>query len=294
MNTDVYQTFVTLAKTLSFSKTAEQLNVVQSTVSSRIVELEKHLDQTLFNRSKRLVELTHAGRVFLPHAEKILKNEQMGIEKLKTIRIYEDKLKICNVGSIYRGKIAGIVNEFYNKYPMYEVDIEFKISEIQVDMLIESEIDIGFLNRKPLSRKIEVRPYMDYHMILVAPSDYPIGHKIEREQLSEIDLSVISHNPQLQEWFDEILPTNYRPRLRINSSIQLRDHIKRGYGCAFLQDFLVKEDIAEGRMKQIEIEGVKPLKLSSYIAINKSRANAEVVQRFLELIPEWDEFKYNI
>ena len=294
MNTEAYQTFVTLAKTLSFSKSAEQLNVVQSTVSSRIVELEKHLDQTLFSRSKRSVELTHAGRIFLPYAEKILRSELVGIEKLKTMSLYEDKIKICNIGSIYRGKLAGIINEFYKKYPMYEIDVEFKISEIQVDMLLESEIDIGFLNRKPSSRKIEVKPYMDYEMILVAPVDYEIERKIPREKLADIDLALISNNSQLQEWFEEIMPGNYRPRLHINSSIQLREYIKRGYGCTFLQDFLVKEDIEEGRMKQIEIEGVKPLKLSSYIAINKSRAQAKVVKRFLELIPELDEYKYNV
>jgi len=293
MNTETYQTFITLAKTLSFSKSAEQLNVVQSTVSSRIVELEKHLDQKLFNRSKRSVELTHAGRIFLPYAEKILRTEQVGFDKLKTMSLYEDKLKVCNIGSIYREKLASVVDEFYRKYPMYELDIEFRITEMQVDMLLESEIDIGFLNKKPVSRKIEVRPYMDYRVILVAPIDYDIEEKIPKSKLSEIDIALTSSN-QFQEWFDEILPGNYRPRLRIYSTIQLLEYVKRGYGCAFLQDFLVKRDIEEGRMKQIHIEGVKPVKFHSYVAINKSRLNSDPVQKFLELIPEFDEYQYNI
>ncbi len=294
MHIDVYKTFIILAKNLSFSKTAEQLNVVQSTVSSRIVELEKHLDKNLFIRSKRSVELTDAGRVYLPYAEKIIRSEIQGLEKLKTMSLYKDKLKVCNIGSIYREKLASVVNEFYRKFPMYQLDVEFKITETQVELLLESEIDIGFLNRKPVSRKIVVKPYMDYYVTLVAPIDYPLESVISKDGLALLDIALTSSNQPLQEWFDEIMPKSYRPRLRINSTIQLLEYVKRGYGCAFLQDFLVKREIEEGRMKEIKIKGVKPLKMSSYVAINKSRLNSEAVQSFLSLIPEFDDHQYNI
>ncbi len=43
MNYDFYKTFVVLAETKNFSKTAEKLNIVQSTVSNRIQEVENIL-----------------------------------------------------------------------------------------------------------------------------------------------------------------------------------------------------------------------------------------------------------
>jgi len=284
MNTDNYKTFVMLAKTLSFSKSAEQLNVVQSTVSSRINELEKYLDQVLFKRTKRSVELTHAGKIFLPHAEKLLRHEQLGLEKLKTMHVYEDKLKICIIGSLYREKLSEIINDYYQLNPEFELDIEFRITELQLDMLHENEIDIGFINRKTSSRKIEVRPFMDYNVILVAPIDYPIADEISADDLRHIDFALSSSNSYLQEWYMEIMPDNFRPRLRINSTVQMVEYVKKGYGCAFLQDFLVKKEIEQGLMKPVKVRDIKPLKMTSYIAINKSRRSAEAVKRFLDLI----------
>lgn len=48
MNIDYLRTFLTLAENGSFSETAKEHIVVQSTVSSRIQELEKELGQSLF------------------------------------------------------------------------------------------------------------------------------------------------------------------------------------------------------------------------------------------------------
>jgi len=294
MNIDTYKTFVVLAKTLSFSKSAEQLNVVQSTVSARIVELEKYLNKSLFLRSKRSVELTHAGRIFLPHAEKILKVEKSGLTKLKTMNLYEDQLKICVVGSLYRERLSAVIDEYYKKYPMYELDIEFRLTEVQLDMLLENETDIGFIYSKSISRKLEVRPYLDFKVMLVAPVDYPVDDCITTEKLASIDIALTRSYLPLQEWFEEIMPKHYRPRLRINSTVQLLEYVKKGYGCAFLQDFFVKKEIEAGRMRQIHIEGVEPFEMSSFVAINKSRLKSDAVQRFLELIPEFDEYQYNI
>lgn len=286
MHTDSYRTFIILAKTLSFSKTAEQMRVVQSTVSSRINELEKHLDKVLFKRTKRSVELTHAGRILLPHAESILLHEEQGLDKLKTMHLYKDKLKICIIGSLYREKLSDVINNFYQNCPEFELDVELRITELQLEMLLENEIDIGFINRKTSSSKIEVVPYMDYKVILVAPVDYPVADSIASDDLRKIDFVLSSSNPRLQEWYSEILPKNFRPRLRINSTVQMVEYVKKGYGCAFLQDFLVQKEIESGLMRQVALTDVEPLEMTSYIAINKSRKDAEAVQRFLSYLTQ--------
>ncbi|OOM77569.1 HTH-type transcriptional regulator CysL [Clostridium puniceum] len=66
LNYDFYKTFVTLSETNNFSKTAKKLNIVQSTVSTRIQELEKYLQTTLLERTNKTVSLTQAGFNFFP------------------------------------------------------------------------------------------------------------------------------------------------------------------------------------------------------------------------------------
>jgi DNA-binding transcriptional LysR family regulator len=57
-------TFVNLAETLNFSKTAVNLNISQSSVSQAIASIEKQLGVTLFYRSRKAVSLTPAGQEF--------------------------------------------------------------------------------------------------------------------------------------------------------------------------------------------------------------------------------------
>ena len=64
--------FVAVAEELNFTRAAERLYAVQSTVSSGIRSLETELKATLFDRSTRQVSLSAAGRAFLPEARAAL------------------------------------------------------------------------------------------------------------------------------------------------------------------------------------------------------------------------------
>lgn len=63
--------FITAAKTLNFTKCAEQLYISQPAVSKHIGELESRYKVQLFERSGSRLALTEAGRVMLEHAERI-------------------------------------------------------------------------------------------------------------------------------------------------------------------------------------------------------------------------------
>lgn len=70
MDIEALNTFLTLANTKNYTRTAAQLFVAQSTVTNRIHELEKELNIALFTRNNRSVELTVEGEQFKDYAEK--------------------------------------------------------------------------------------------------------------------------------------------------------------------------------------------------------------------------------
>jgi len=72
MQIELIQTFLDLAETRSFNRTADRLSVTQSTVSGRIGALEKALGHRLFTRSRAGTELTTEGLRFAPHARALL------------------------------------------------------------------------------------------------------------------------------------------------------------------------------------------------------------------------------
>ena len=63
--------FLTVAKTLSFKESGDQLGMSRSAVSKRISNLEKELETALLNRTPRSVSLTEAGQMFAGHCQQV-------------------------------------------------------------------------------------------------------------------------------------------------------------------------------------------------------------------------------
>src|SRR5699024_5717791 len=72
MNIKDLTIFQVAAQLGSINKTAQQLNYVQSNVTSRIKKLEKDLQVTLFYRHKSGITLTEEGKGILPYAQKMI------------------------------------------------------------------------------------------------------------------------------------------------------------------------------------------------------------------------------
>ncbi len=71
--------FVTLAEELHFGKAAERLHIAQPPLSQQIRQLETELGFELFHRTKRKVELSEAGRVFLIEVQQIFRQLEQAI-----------------------------------------------------------------------------------------------------------------------------------------------------------------------------------------------------------------------
>ena len=65
--------FIKVAEHLSFSRAATDLGMSQSAVSKAISLMEDELGVRLLERTSRSVDLTRAGRAYLPHARNIVR-----------------------------------------------------------------------------------------------------------------------------------------------------------------------------------------------------------------------------
>ena len=121
---DYLNTFLTVARTHSFSVAAKELKTSQGTVSHHIAALEAYFDAELFKRTANGVEVTDAGATLKETAEKILQQAQDAKTKISTAKhSLSGTIKIA--ASTIPGEhiIPSLIAEFQKKYP----DVKFKI-----------------------------------------------------------------------------------------------------------------------------------------------------------------------
>jgi DNA-binding transcriptional LysR family regulator len=73
--------FIAVGKEEPFGRAAERLRVAQPALTSQIRQLEEEMGYALFERLKRGVRLTEAGRLFLEEARRLLSDLERGVER---------------------------------------------------------------------------------------------------------------------------------------------------------------------------------------------------------------------
>ena len=122
--------FEAAARLLSFAMAAKELHVTPAAVSHQVKGLEEYLDQRLFRRLARGLELTRAGRAFLPKLQQGF--ERFG-EALEELRASEDSgtLAISVAPSFATRWLAPRLHRFVSAHP--ELDVRITASTRLID-----------------------------------------------------------------------------------------------------------------------------------------------------------------
>lgn len=138
--------FLVLAEELHFGKAAARLNMTQPPLSQAIQSLEVSLGVRLFIRNKRTVSLSPAGKLWLAHAQKLMDDA----EQLAQLARYLEKgekgeLKLSFIGASEYSFLPSLLKKFKTLYPQVELILEYATSDCQLERILTSSIDAGFL-----------------------------------------------------------------------------------------------------------------------------------------------------
>lgn len=123
MNTRFLETFVTVANLGSFRAAAEQLNISQATVSSRISALETELGVDLFDREFHATRITVAGALILDKAKDILATERALHMTLSDPTTAAGRVRLGLVSSVVHTWLCDLIEEVARHYPRLELEL---------------------------------------------------------------------------------------------------------------------------------------------------------------------------
>lgn len=290
MDFEQLRAFYTVAQTKNFTKAAEILHLVQSTVTMRIKHLEERIGKPLFIRDKRNVEITQAGLSLLPYAERILKLAQEGISEVAFLQPYEDLLTIGSLMSVWTHTLEPILKEYHYRYPNIAVKTKTGHSSDVIQYLLDNIIQIGIVYIPPSLPNFEVIPCFEDEIVLVGPPDHPITREgaVTVKDMASLPLLYVNWGSPFHEWIHHNLPRSFVPKLQVDQAGLAIDLIKEGVGISLMTRSCVKQELQDGTLKEIIISGSKPPKRSAYIVLPHEKKNRPSVEKWLNLMREFN------
>jgi DNA-binding transcriptional LysR family regulator len=137
--------FVTVARERNFTRAAEKLRIAQPPLSRQIQALEEEFGVSLFDRSKRPLSLTDAGRLLFEQSVHVL--DRMDEMKTMLRRLVEAERTRFAIGFV-ASTLYGYLPEVIRGYRAVRPDVELTLHELttmeQLSALKEGRIDVGF------------------------------------------------------------------------------------------------------------------------------------------------------
>lgn len=199
--------FLAVAEELSFSRAAKRLHIAQPPLSQQIRDLEREIGLQLFDRSRRNIILTLAGRDFLADTRLVLD----GISRL------EQKTQLRSEGILGRVSIgvntaivtphffASMLSGFQRRNPGIKFSLVDYHSVKQIEALLSGEIDIGLL-RPPSQMPALIQSHrMKLEAMRVAvPTDHVLAKKKKIAWTDLADEQLILIQPEIvRNFYDE-------------------------------------------------------------------------------------------
>lgn len=292
---DYLNTFLTVARTHSFSLAAKELKTSQGTVSHQIAALEDAFDAELFKRTPNGVEVTNAGATLKAAAEKILQEAHEAKAEISTA-----KQKLSGTIRIVASTIPeehilpSLISEFQKKHPNVKFKIRAQDSLTSLTMLQVNDADFAAVGTiSGFEDKFDFLQVGEEQLVLIVPSNHELANH------STIKLSEVLKYPFInreetsgtRKEIERLLNQNKIPFEKLNVTLELASTesvitaVSEARGISIVSSIAARKAQAAKLIKTVSIKEAKTAR-KLYMAKQK-KALLKIFEAFWDFCKEY-------
>ncbi|GMA50953.1 LysR family transcriptional regulator [Alicyclobacillus contaminans] len=283
------RTFVVAAELSGFTKAAEQLGYVQSSVTAQIQALEEELGVPLFDRLGKTVVLTENGRRLLPYAKQMLQWEGEAKALFQPDGPPSGTITIGAPESLAAYRLPQVVMEYRSLFPQvkvilkpgqcWELRTQVRSGQADLALLLEPEAEAPDLEIESLVRE---------PMVLIAPLSHPLVKQARVEPVHLQHETLLHTEPgcSYRGLFDSYLQSHgIQPAATMEfwNIEAIKNCVMSGLGVALLPRIAVASELRAGRLAALRWDN-QAVQVSTQLVYHRARWMSPAVREFLSLL----------
>ncbi|MCI9864339.1 LysR family transcriptional regulator [Rhizobium skierniewicense] len=274
------QAFECAARHGNFTRAAEELNLTQSAVSRQISDLEAQTGMLLFERIRRRVVLSDAGRKFLPDVQRLLHQSEQLMVRAVTSGASNASLSIATLPTFGSRWLTPRLHKFLSTRPDTVLTVASRSQPFDFD---EEGFDIAIHYGQPVWAHGTCTFLCNEVIVPVASPALLASRPVEtRADMLDGPLLHVSTRPKLwTEWFEmDGLATDSAYRgSRFDQFSMLIEAAISGLGFALLPRYLIEAELNSGLL-QVVFDVPLQTENSYYIALPEGRQDNVLARAF--------------
>jgi DNA-binding transcriptional LysR family regulator len=281
--------FAAVAEELHFGRAAARLGIAQPPLSQQIQRLEAMLGTPLFDRSRRQVQLTDAGRALKEECGRVLAAMERALEGTRRAARGEvGTVTVAFAASVMFETLPQLIRAFREQFPAVRLELRELPTAFQLAGLRSGDLDVGFAREPQPEDGLRMETVMTEPLLAAMARAHPLA-----QDPGPLPLSALADEPFV------LFPREIAPGLhhqvvtlcrQAGFTPQVAQESRELYTTVSLVEAEVGVTIVPASIQKLGWSGVAYRRLAepdSHTRIDMTwRADNErpAVQRFLELV----------
>ena len=291
----------------SFRKAADKLFISQPAVSLQVQSLERSLEVMLFDRGGRRVVLTEAGHLLVEYSIRILNLSEEACRALVDLQeLKRGTLVLGASQTVGTYMMPSLIGEFRQSYPQISVQLQVQSTRRIASGVAEGQLDLAIVGGTipaNLTDQLEVSSYSTDEFVLVRANPHAGNQDFEsvlpkllnlegatllrKEDLYELRFITLNPQSTTKKAIDSTLetyginPAKFQVEMELTSLEAIKNAVKAGLGVAFLSRTAVADDLKNGFLQQLQVDGLE-VKRTLRLIFCPSRYQSQAALSFRE------------
>lgn len=279
------EAFFWIAELGSVVDAAERLNLAQSTLSKRVLELETMVGAALFERSNRAVSLTRIGENLVPVAAELLKLEMSFRETAAGPRAFSGPFRFGVTELVALTWLPKLIVAMKEEYPDVVPEPEVDASVLLFNKLADRRLDLVIGLDPPAAAGFKTVPLDSVTLQwMCAPGAGPESDMVPLAEIANYPILTQAEGSGLQKLVVDWLNTSgikFDRIVKCNSLSVLSALAAAGLGITFLTERYFRPEIESGRLRIIHTNPkIPPIQ---YFAVSRSDALDPLAERIAQI-----------